>query len=251
MYKNWKHYAGRLLDVFVLPLIPRAYRLALLYKKYVMLFGWEPEVQYIRNYARRSVLAIDVGANMGLWTYAIARTGMFEKILAFEPNPTLTVDLLNAGLDNVTVIHKAVSNQSGERTLRIPKISQSTLSGWASLEDQIDLDTDEFQEMLVETIRLDDLELNGVGFIKVDVEGHELNLLQGGRNLFTRDRPVCMIECRDRNKSQVEEFFSTLNVGYRLIDTKTRHGFELSSGNLLFGAEVQTLLLPSVLEEKQ
>ena len=64
------------------------------------------------------------------------------------------------------------------------------------------------------TIRLDDLKLDGVGFIKIDVEGHELNVLEGARNFFATNRPVCLIECRDRNKHQVEEFFTGLNIGY-------------------------------------
>lgn len=242
MHKRIRHYFSRIIDVFVIPIIPKTHRLALQYQKYIRLIGWEPEVRRIKDYAHKSSQAIDVGANIGLWTYAIARTGMFEKILAIEPNPSLTTNLLNAGLNNVTVIHKAVSNESGKRVLKIPKLGKLTLSGWASLEEQIDLDTDQFQEILVETIRLDDLELNGIGFIKVDVEGHELNLLNGGRNLFTRNRPVCMIECRDRNKSQVEEFFASLDVGYRLIDTKTQYGFELSPGNLLFGVALRPQL---------
>jgi FkbM family methyltransferase len=237
MLKKWTHYAGRVVDRFVAPLVPPSYRLAFQFQKYTMLLGWEPEVLQIQNYARRSALAIDVGANMGLWSYAMTKSGMFKKVLAFEPNPTLTRDLSNAGFNNVTVIHKAVSSEPSTSLLKIPKQGKALLSGWASLENHIDLDTDEFQEMLVETIRLDDFKLDGVGFIKIDVEGHELNVLGGARNFFTANRPVCLIECRDRNKRQVEEFFDGLHVGYREVDTAARFGFELSPGNVMFGAE--------------
>lgn len=240
MYKKLKHYSGRLIDICVMPLTPPAYRLALQYKRYAVMSGFEPEVRKIAQYARRGTTAIDVGANMGLWTYAMAQTGMFDKILAFEPNLTLTNDLISARLNNVSVLHQAISNESGKKVLRIPQIGKLALSGWASLEAQIDLDTDKFHEILVETVRLDDLDLNGVGFIKIDVEGHELNLLAGAYSFFTRERPVCIIECRERNKSLVEEFFSNLGVGYRLIDTKAQYGFDLSNGNLLFSAEVPT-----------
>lgn len=234
MLKKWKHYAGRVVDRLVAPLIPPSYRLAMQYQKHTMLLGWEPEIQHIQNYARRSALAIDVGANMGLWTYAMGKSGMFKKVLAFEPNPTLTGDLSNAGFNNVTVFYKAVSSEPGVSHLRIPKQGKLLLSGWASLENQIDLDADDFQEMVVETIRLDDMKLDDVGFIKIDVEGHELNLLAGARRFFAANRPVCLIECRDRNKLQVEEFFTGLHVGYKRIDTEARYGFELSTGNALF-----------------
>jgi len=234
MLKNWKHYTGRVVDRFVAPLIPPSYRLALQYQKFVLLLGWEPEVRHIKDYASRCALAIDVGANMGLWSYAMAKSGMFENVLAFEPNPTLISDLQHAEFKNVTVIHKAVSSAPGTSHLKIPKQGDMLLTGWASLENQIDVDTDEYQEIVVETIRLDDLKLDGVGFMKVDVEGHELNVLEGARNFFTTNRPVCLIECRDRNKRQVEEFFTGLHVGYRSVDTKARYGYELSTGNALF-----------------
>lgn len=235
MLKKWKHYAGRVVDRFLATLVPASYRLALQYQKYVLLLGWEPEVQRIKDYASGCAMAVDVGANMGLWSYAMTKSGMFKKVLAFEPNHTLTMDLQQAGFDNLTVIHKAVSSTPGTAHLKIPKQRNVLLSGWASLENQVDLDTDEFQEMLVETIRLDDLKLEGVGFIKIDVEGHELDVLEGARNFFTTNRPVCLIECRDRNKRQVEAFFLELHVGYGPVDTKAQFGFELSPGNVLLG----------------
>lgn len=237
MLKQLKHYVGRFVDGFVAPVIAPSYRLSLQYQKYVLLLGWEPEVRHIKDYASESALAIDVGANMGLWSYAMAKSGMFEKVLAFEPNPTLTGDLKRAGFKNVTVIHKAVSSAPGTSHLKIPKQGDVLLSGWASLENQIDIDTDEFQELLVETVRLDDLNLDGVGFIKIDVEGHELNVLEGARRFLSTNQPVCLIECRDRTKHQVEEFFVGLHVGYRQVDTAARFGVELSPSNVMFRVE--------------
>lgn len=121
MHDKWRHYAGRLIDIFVVSFVPKSTRLRLQYMKYVWLFGWEPEIKHIKGYARSGDLAIDIGANFGLWSYAMVKSGMFGKVLAFEPNPSLTGDLQNAGFENLTVMHKAVSNVAGTSCLRIPK----------------------------------------------------------------------------------------------------------------------------------
>jgi hypothetical protein len=41
---------------------------------------------------------------------------------------------------------------------------------------------------------LDDLKLENVGFVKIDVEGHEAEVLRGAANIITRDRPNFLIE---------------------------------------------------------
>jgi FkbM family methyltransferase len=237
MHKKISHYAGRLVDIFVMPMVPHRYRLLVQYKKYTMLLGWEPETKHIKDYARVGIFAVDVGGNKGLWSYAIAKSNMFKEVLVFEPNPNLTGDLESAGFDNVTIIHKALSSVAGVNLLRIPIQGKQLLDGWASLESVIDVDTDEFQELSVETIRLDDLKLEDVGFIKIDVEGHELDLLEGARCFFTANRPVCLIECRDKNRRQVKDYFSSLHVGYAEMDVNRKYGFDLSAGNLIFAVE--------------
>lgn len=234
MHKKISHYTGRLIDILVYPLIPPKYRLAFQYWKSTLLHDWEPETKYIREYGRKGDWAVDVGANIGLWSYAMAKSGMFKQVLSFEPNPDLTGALKDSGIKNITLVHKAVSNVCGSTVLRIPIQDRFLLDGWASLESNIDLDTNEFKEISVEVIRLDDLNLSNVGFIKIDVEGHELSLLNGAHEFLTENRPVCIIECRDRNKTQVEEFFASLRVGYKKIDTKKKYGFTLSGENMLF-----------------
>ena len=85
MFKFDKHVIGRAVDVCLTPLVPKSSLLAIQYFKNVFLLGWEPEVRHIKSYSRKSTMAVDIGANMGLWSYAMAKSGMFEKVLAFEP----------------------------------------------------------------------------------------------------------------------------------------------------------------------
>jgi len=229
---GFRHLAGRAVDRFVYPLTPKRHALALRFVRWAWIMRWEPEVSRIRDSARPGV-ALDVGANMGLWSYAMARTGLFREILAFEPNTALTEDLSHAQLPGLRLIHKAVSAAAGTSELRIPLKGKARLDGWASLEQQIDLDADSFERRTIETIRLDDLALTNVSFVKIDVEGHELNVLAGARQLFSESRPTCILEFRDRNRDAVLDFFHGLGVGYAVVDTRSKYGFDLSPGNIL------------------
>ena len=53
--------------------------------------------------------------------------------------------------------------------------------------------------MEIELRRLDDQGHGGVGFIKIDVEGHELAVIQGARRLLERDRPTLLVEIEQRH----------------------------------------------------
>ena len=204
------------------------------YHKHSLLLNFDLEAKNIHKYVQENQLAIDVGGNHGLWTYALLKSSMFKEILVYEPNAALTNNLEFANYSNVTIVHKALSNKTDRKILRIPIQGNMMLTGWASLENKIDVETKIFQELVVETIRLDDMNLTKVGFIKIDVEGHELDLLEGARDFFTLNRPVCVIECRDRNRKQMEVYFESLKVGYKIINTPEIYGFKMSPGNFLF-----------------
>jgi len=59
---------------------------------------------------------------------------------------------------------------------------------------------------------LDDFDLPAVGFVKIDVEGHEEAVLKGGEKLLARDRPVYMIEIEERHNpgalSRIVQYFN-------------------------------------------
>ena len=236
MPTSWSHYVGRCVDRLIIPLTPARNRLALHYRKHSVL-GWEPESRWLGEYAPSGGIAVDAGANIGLWTYAMATSGLFRGVLAFEPNGELTGDLLSAKLPNVRVIQKALSSQGGVRHLRVPMKNGVLLSGWASLDKEQEVDWDDLQEILVETTRLDDEVAGHVSFLKIDVEGHELPVLDGARRTVSSSRPVCLIECRKNTTDAVRRWFSELGVGYAPVNTRARFGFGLSPGNVLFSTQ--------------
>ena len=61
----------------------------------------------------------------------------------------------------------------------------------------------EYKKVPIETYKLDDIQIdNNVGFIKIDVEGHEKNVIEGGKSLIIKDMPVMLIEIEERHTNR-------------------------------------------------
>ena len=161
----------------------------------------EPEARLLPVLTSRKNVAVDVGAANGGYSYYLA--GLARECHAFEPNPQ-SVALLRRRLPNVHVYNVALSNRSGTAILRVPTVNGLALRGWGSIEvanrfetlPRHDVDTFE-----VETAPLDSFGFREVGIIKIDVEGHELNVLQGALGVIERDRPFILVEAEDRHRA--------------------------------------------------
>jgi FkbM family methyltransferase len=173
----------------------------------------------------RNKISIDIGASEGLYTCHVLDTS--RECLAFEPHPAAALKL--SGIAKcfslpVRVEAVALSEKVGEATLRIYEggIKRSTVE---SENDLGDCDSGKIYEVTVPTRQLDDYHLDAVGFIKIDVEGHELSVLRGASNTIEHHRPLMLIEIEDRHKPNathdVHDFLGNLGYeGYFLLDRK-------------------------------
>lgn len=127
-----------------------------------------------------------------MYAYWIARRA--SHVYAFEPSPGPSAYLRRARVSNITVFDIALSNTRGEGVLHVPIVD-----GEASLGAHVD--REQATPVPVELACLDDFELSGVGFVKIDVEGHELQVLQGGADTIRRCRPVLFVEIEQRYQS--------------------------------------------------
>jgi FkbM family methyltransferase len=154
----------------------------------------EPELAILSALVDEELLALDIGANRALYT--IRLRGLTRKVHAFEPVPHLAARL-RAAFPDVAVHEVALSSQGGSATLRLPGSNTS----WATIEPGNTLEKAKggVHGIEVTAMRLDDIELEKVGFVKIDVEGHELAVLEGARALLRRDRPVLLIELEERH----------------------------------------------------
>ncbi len=127
--------------------------------------------------ADREDLALDVGANVGYFAGLLARR--VSEVIAFEPNPQLyrfiagNIERWDVA-DRVTLDTRAASDSDGTAVLHLPADFESNY-GIATLEPGADTISHE-----VPTVRLDEVIAGRrVGILKLDVEGHELSVLQG------------------------------------------------------------------------
>ncbi len=168
------------------------------------------------DHVQRWGLAIDVGAHHGVYTMLLA--GRFRHVVAYEPCSFEVLQRNTRRATNVRIRRAAVSDVAGRTKLwRKEKVRSGNTQGcYIGDTGEVLVDED------LPVVRLDDLSfLYSINFLKIDVEGMELNVLKGAKTCVTRDRPVIMIEAvdrylRKRGSTSKPELFSWLTQrGYR------------------------------------
>lgn len=147
----------------------------------------------------RGDIFFDVGANQGLYSlFAAARGGEHTRVVAFEPQPRVA-EALQRSIDanmfqNVVLVQEAVSSSIGETSFFVPAFG----SGTASLSHAQAARNGSVQEIRCATTTLDHyVESNGIARIdimKMDVEGFEASVLEGGSDTITRSHPIIWFE---------------------------------------------------------
>jgi FkbM family methyltransferase len=197
-----------------------------LQKSFFRLLAWqyrffEPELRHLRELVRPGLSAVDVGASLGTWSWWLARS--VPLVHAFEPNVEVAAALVRVLPPNVHVHAEAVSDEVGQAVLAIPPGGRSTfqragcrllgLHGSLGLDGRASLLPMGGPSVTVPTVTLDSLDLGRVGFLKVDVEGHEQEVLKGAFQLLMRDRPNVVLEVEQQFHSDE----SSMNDVFRLL----------------------------------
>lgn len=175
----------------------------------------EKEIELLPVLCEKGTLAIDVGANKGLYVDHLRSVG--ANVVAFEPYPHMAQQLRRFYRGSVNVQNVALSDKRGHAQLRLPKNNVS----WATLAETNRLemaDTSRGIETLdVEVRTLDEFEFRNVSFIKIDVEGHEEAVLKGAQATLIANQPCLLIEIEERHNTgsvaRVAQMFAAL--GYQ------------------------------------
>jgi len=176
----------------------------------------EVELRLLPWLCDRRRTTIDVRAFTG--TYTVGAALYSRKVIAVEPQPAQARALRRAMPNNVAVVEAALSNVTGTGVLRMANAAGGSMSHLAKApQPQAGPAEGEGVEIEVRLVRLDDLTADAVGFVKIDAEGHELEVLQGALRTIERDKPAFVIEAEERfNKGAVARLSGQLAAfGYR------------------------------------
>jgi FkbM family methyltransferase len=157
--------------------------------------------------------SLDIGADVGQFTIAMLASS--RSVIAFEPRPTQARELasmFHAVGAAVQVEAVALSDQPGVTSMRVVESEpgRSTIDTNNALGD---VSGGDVQSIDVPVKRLDDLQLNDVGLIKIDVEGHELAVLRGAVDTLARNRPAIVVEAEERHHPDAVAEITTLLTG--------------------------------------
>lgn len=200
-------------------------RLRYLYRAYR--YRWRGDVAEIRFLCERlqsGQTAVDAGCFKGAYTYWMRqRVGPTGEVIAFEPQPRqveyLRDILATMRYDNVTVEAMGLSNEPGELELFVPAKASGSGHGATFVVEKAAAAGNR-KPVAVKVTTLDTyfaVRPRKPDFVKIDVEGHELAVLEGAREILAEHRPTILVECEARHRSDrdVQPVFDFLvSFGY-------------------------------------
>lgn len=152
-------------------------------------------------------IALDVGANIGNHTLAFARMG-FAEVVAYEMLPE-TRAVLERNLARACTVRSKIIGAVVSDARRDAMPSFALKRYWKN-RGSTALVSDTSSTLDLPSVTLDDYDGPDVGFVKVDVEGHEASVLRGGQAFFEDHRPVLMIEVWKRHRTEVFGLLATM-----------------------------------------
>ena len=150
--------------------------------------GGPSEYQYqVRDrsltYVKQRRVALDIGANVGLWSRSLVKN--FQRVVAFEPvdifRECLTKNVVANNLEIQTV---ALGDQNTTATMNLTPGNTG----------HTHIDPASFGAGTTQVMRLDDLGVGDVDYIKIDCEGFEYRVLLGAKQTVMQWRPVIVVE---------------------------------------------------------
>ncbi|MGE4221277.1 MAG: FkbM family methyltransferase [Alphaproteobacteria bacterium] len=173
------------------------------------------ETALFRQFVQPGWTVLDVGANIGAHTVELARMVRLEgRVFAFEPqrlvHHVLCANLAMNDIGNTVAVQAALGAQTGQIAIAKPDYGTPDNFGGISL-----LGSATGPNEPVPMTTIDTLSLSACHFIKVDVEGMEIDVLRGASGTLRRFRPLLYLE-NDRDRQSEALLTLLLGVGYRL-----------------------------------
>lgn len=151
-------------------------------------------------------IVVDVGACIGSWTLPALEMGA-NHVYCFEPSKEF-ISVLNRNIeargwrDRVTIIDKALWHKEEKRVLY--ELDQSIISNFRGLHYP--------DEYIVDCIKLDSYPLEGLDWMKIDIEGAELAVLIGAKETLLRFEPNIIVEIHENLIKTIIPEFKTKDI---------------------------------------
>lgn len=184
-------------------------------------------LRIVDTLVRPGDVVVDVGAAWGLYAYRLIHlVGGQGTVHVFEPNPIYrqALERLDKKYPQLHLHTVALSNAAREAILHVPNIADKMVHEMATLAPPQRREWEVGSRLQVSVRRLDDVVIAGessVAFIKCDVEGHELEVMDGGRDVLS-SRPAILMEIEQRHHNEpISQVFARLEaLGYHLFPVR-------------------------------
>ncbi len=177
---------------------------------------FEEEIKFIRKFLKPDMHVIDIGANYGLYTLSSAKKiGNEGKLWAFEPTGSVAECLSESikvnNFKNITLLKAGLSNHDGEA-----KLSLNPNAELNSLNTPVD-ENSKFETIELKTLdsSLEEFEWDSIDFIKLDAEGEEVRILEGGSKCLDKLSPVVMYELKHGDQVNLSLINKFDEFGYK------------------------------------
>ena len=170
---------------------------------------YEPEISYLIDYLIKDTdVVLDIGANVGLHTVAFARKVTKGHVYSFEPvaemAERLSENVALNGLTNVTLVPCGLGAEDDTLEMSV-NIGGAGLEGTSTIAGSVHLDREpeNYETRQVPVRRLDAIVQSlgikeRIGFVKIDTEGFETWVIEGGLETIREHRPAMIVEAHSR-----------------------------------------------------
>jgi FkbM family methyltransferase len=168
----------------------------------------EAAFSFLEKYSklRKGETAVDIGANIG--NHSLFFSKYFKKVISIEPdlNNFELLEINSRLKNNIECLNIGISDQNYRAKFKKDKLNR----GASKL--------DKSGDCSIELRTLDSLNMvENIGLVKIDVEGHELEVIKGARQTLISKHPVLLFElnAKQLSKDYIDEFIHLLKgMGY-------------------------------------
>ena len=188
----------------------------------------EDELHLLPFLADKNKDSIDIGANKGVFSYLLSK--LSSRVHAFEPNPKMYDILKQIRINNILTYQVALSSKPGFASLLVPmneKTKKFSNEGASLSKVKV---SGANKSVRVEIKTLDSYLFDNIGFIKIDVEGYEMEVLKGAVETLKQNKPILLVELEESHtKRPIMNLIKEIEgYGYRAAFLKQKQITDIS-----------------------